>query len=71
MENIQANMCFDVVFLYENIGTCLFTPAFPYFLRLVLTFTRPLHHNGKGSIRDSFSSCGSTSVCAYHCVSTV
>ena len=33
---IQANMCFDVVFLYENMGTCLFTPVF---LHLVLTFT--------------------------------
>ena len=39
MEKIQANMCFDVVFLYENIGTCLFTPVFLYFLHLVLTFT--------------------------------
>ena len=25
MEKIQANVCFDVVFLYENIRTCLFT----------------------------------------------
>ena len=25
MEKIQANMCFDVVFLYENIRTCFYT----------------------------------------------
>ena len=49
MEKIQANVCFDVVFLYENIRTCLFTHVLLYFLHLVLTFT-PLHHNGKGSI---------------------
>ena len=36
MEKIQANVCFDVVFLYENIRTCLFTYVF---LHLVLTFT--------------------------------
>ena len=42
--------CFDVVFLYENIRTCLFTYVLLYFLHLVLTFTPPLHHNGKGSI---------------------
>ena len=40
-------MCFDVVFLYENIQTCLFTYVF---LHLVLTFTPPppLHHMVKG-----------------------
>ena len=32
-------MCFDVVLLYENIRTCLFTYVFLYFLYLVLTFT--------------------------------
>ena len=31
-------MCFDVVFLYENIRTCLFTHVYMYFLHLVLTF---------------------------------
>ena len=31
--------CFDVVFLFENIRTCLFTRVFMYFLHLVLTFT--------------------------------
>ena len=36
MEKIHKNMCFDVVFLYENIQTCLFTYVF---LHLVLTFT--------------------------------
>ena len=36
MEKIHENMCFDVVFLYENIRTCLFTYVFLYFL---LTFT--------------------------------
>ena len=39
MEKIRANMCFDVVFLYENIRTCLFTYVLLYFLHLVLTFT--------------------------------
>ena len=41
MERIHENMCFDVVFLYENIRTCLFTCTyvFLYFLHLVLTFT--------------------------------
>ena len=39
MEKIHENMCFDVVFLFENIGTCLFTHVFMYFLQLVLTFT--------------------------------
>ena len=39
MEKIHDNMCFDVVFLYENIITCLFTYVFLYFLQLVLTFT--------------------------------
>ena len=38
MEKIQANMCFDVGFLYENIRTCLFTHVLLYFLHLVLTF---------------------------------
>ena len=32
-------MCFDVVFLFENMRTCLFTRVFMYFLHLVLTFT--------------------------------
>ena len=40
MEKIHENMCFDVVFLYENIRTFLFTYVFLYFLHLVLTFTR-------------------------------
>ena len=35
MEKIHENMCF-VVFLYENMRTCLYTY---YFLHLVLTFT--------------------------------
>ena len=39
MEKIHENMCFDVVYLYENIITCLFTYVFLYFLHLVLTFT--------------------------------
>ena len=39
MEKIHENMCFDVVFLYENIQTCLFTYVFLHFLHLVLTFT--------------------------------
>ena len=39
METIHENMCFDVVFLYENIRTCLFTYVLLYFLHLVLTFT--------------------------------
>ena len=39
MEKIHENMCFDVVCLYENIRTCLFTYVFLYFLHLVLTFT--------------------------------
>ena len=39
MEKIHENMCFDVVFLYENIRTCVFTYVFLYFLHLVLTFT--------------------------------
>ena len=39
MEKIHENMCFDVVFLYENIRTCLFTCVFLYFAHLVLTFT--------------------------------
>ena len=38
MEKIQAKMCFDVVFSYENIRACLFTYVFLYFLHLVLTF---------------------------------
>ena len=54
MEKIHENMCFDVVFLYENIRTCLFTYVFLYFLHLVLTFTPPLHHNGKGSIENHY-----------------
>ena len=33
MEKIQANMCFDVVFLYINIRTYLFT-RYPYFLHV-------------------------------------
>ena len=54
MEKIHENMCFDVVFLYENIRTCLFTHVLLYFLPLVLacTFTPPLHHNGKGSSKE-------------------
>ena len=36
MEKIHENICFDVVFLYENIRTRLFTYVFLYF---VLTFT--------------------------------
>ena len=46
-------MCFDVVFLYENIRTCLSTHVFRYFLHLVLTPPPPpppLHHNGKGQL---------------------
>ena len=32
-------MYFDVVILFENIRTCLFTHVFMYLLHLVLTFT--------------------------------
>ena len=40
MEKIQANVCFDVIFLYENnIRTCFFMHVLLYFLLLVLTFT--------------------------------
>ena len=39
MERIHANMCLDVFYMYENIGTYLFTPVFLYFLHLVLPFT--------------------------------
>ena len=46
MEKIHENMCFDVVFLYENIRTCLFTYVSPFSAH----FYPPLHHNGKGSI---------------------
>ena len=28
MEKIQASICFEVGFLYENMGTCLFIPVF-------------------------------------------
>ena len=49
MEKIHENMCFDVVFLYENIGTGLFT-CFPVFSPFSAPFYPPLHHNGKGSI---------------------
>ena len=43
--------CFDVVVLYENIRTCLFT-CFPVFSPFSAHFYPPLHHNGKGSIID-------------------
>ena len=35
MEKTHENICFDVVFLYENTRTCLFTYVFLY---LMLTF---------------------------------
>ena len=38
MEKIYANICFDVVVLYKNMKTCLFTHVLLYFLYLVLTF---------------------------------
>ena len=44
MGKIQANMCIDVFFMYVNIGTCLFTPVFLYFLHLMLPFTPPPHY---------------------------
>ena len=44
MEKIHENMCFDVVFLYENIRTCLFTHVLLYFLPLVLTCTFTPHY---------------------------
>ena len=53
MEKIHENMCFDVVFLYENIRTCLFTYVFLYFSA---HFYPPLHHNGKGSIVSTLQS---------------
>ena len=56
MEKIHENMCFDVVFLYENIRTCLFTYVFSPFSA---HFYPPLHHNGKGSFKGLFKSDGS------------
>ena len=51
MEKTHENMCFDVVVLYENIQTCLFTyVCFPVFSPFSAHFYPPLHHNGKGSI---------------------
>ena len=47
MEKIHENMCFDVVFLFENIGTC---SCFHVFSPFSAHFYPPLHHNGKGSI---------------------
>ena len=32
MEKIHENMCFDVVFLYENIRTCLFMFSCIFFI---------------------------------------
>ena len=52
MKKIHENMCFDVVFLFENIRTCLFTRVF------IDHFYPPLHHNGKGSIEASLASEG-------------
>ena len=49
MEKIQANMCFDMVFLSKNIRTCLLT-RFPVFSPFSAHFTPPLHHNRKRSI---------------------
>ena len=60
MEKIHENMCFDVVFLYENIRTCfpVFSPFSAHF------YSRPpLHHNGKGSIHSC--SLGPGTVLAY------
>ena len=69
MEKIHENMCFDVVFLYKNIRTCLFTYVFLYFLHLhvVLTFTPspPLHHNGKGSIQTTSQDVLKPSLCKW------
>ena len=69
MEKIQANMFFDVVFLYGNIGTCLFTPVFLYFLHLVLTFTPHYIIMVKGLIALTvFSAEGSSSsLCFFPC----
>ena len=53
MEKIHENMCFDVVFLYESIRTCLFTYVFLYFLHLVLTFTPHYIIMVKGLFRES------------------
>ena len=39
MEKILANIGFDVIFLYENMRTCLFTHVLLHFLHSVLTFT--------------------------------
>ena len=51
MEKIQANVCLDVFFMYENIGICLFNTCFPVFSPFSAPFYPPLHHNGKGSIK--------------------
>ena len=53
MEKIQANMCFDVVFLSKNIRTCLFAHVFLYFLHLMLTFTPHYIIMVKGLLRGS------------------
>ena len=55
MEKIQANMCFDVVFLYENIRTCLFTYVFLYFFHFMLTFTTHYIIMVKGLFKRSYS----------------
>ena len=54
MEKIHENMCFDVVCLYENIRTCLFTYVFLYFLHLVLTFTPHYIIMVKGLLRVTY-----------------
>ena len=50
MEKIQENICKQAcsyVFVQENY---IKAHVLMYFLHLMLTFTPPLHHNGKGSI---------------------
>ena len=52
MKKIQENICKQAcsyVFVQENY---IKAHVLMYFLQLVLTFTPPLHHNGKGSIEE-------------------
>ena len=48
MEKIQENICKQACsYVQENY---IKAHVLMYFLHLMLTFTPPLHHNGKGSI---------------------
>ena len=54
MEKIQENICKQAcsyVFVQDNFIKA-HVLMYMYFLHLALTFTPPLHHNGKGSIPD-------------------